>query len=746
MLFMLRSLSFFCLLAPALAQAAVVLENPLWRVEVEPATLALRVQAAGGPAVGVSDGVGKHAVGVLQQSASRLQWQWNEGAYRFELELRERDLFLAIHARAAGQLALLRQPAAAIGKGLILPLAEGHYAPAGDPVWQKFLLESMSEFNTSQDISLPLWGLDQGAFTLTWVLTNPFNNRIKLTREGEGVNLALTHEFVSLAPAAPMTLILHLDGADPLAGARRYREWLQAEGKYETLKDKIARSPEAAKLLGASHVYLWGGGLLAPGDVRDWPAFLAVLRGDGALPTRLRGYFERDTGALLGTLRAVPERAQQRELIDALNAALNAVARESWQSAAPDAEVLAARYGDLRAEVARTFARTLTPDAAAWGGGVSLASMKKLRKAGLTRLWIGLGEGWEGGLWHPEAVAAGVDAGYLVAPYDSYETAVKPGGNAHWATAQLGEKAFRDCAILLKGGMFKSGFQKSGRYTDPNCVRPLLQARVKAVAAKAGFNSWFLDAYASGMVFDSYRAEAPLTQAQSAAGVAESARWISEALKLPTGSEDGNGTTAQGILFAHGMQTPVIGWADRDMQRDKNSPYYLGAWYPGAQPAVFFKQVALKDAYRAIYFNPASRLPLYQAVFHGSIISSHHWLFDSMKFTNVHADNELTQLLYDVAPLYHLSADTLDQRLPVIKRQDAFFRTLHQRLGTQALTGLTWLSPDRLLQEARYGDGTRLIANFSDRDQQVEGRRLIRRSITALNTDGSSGVYVVGPD
>ena len=102
------------LLLPALAHGAAVLENPLWRVEVEPATLALRVQPAGAAAVAVSDGVGKHAVGVLQQSATRLQWQWNAGAYRFELELKERDLWVTIHARAAGELAFLRQPAGAM--------------------------------------------------------------------------------------------------------------------------------------------------------------------------------------------------------------------------------------------------------------------------------------------------------------------------------------------------------------------------------------------------------------------------------------------------------------------------------------------------------------------------------------------------------------------------------------------------------------------------------------------------------
>ncbi|MEC5163891.1 hypothetical protein RCH08_005078 [Janthinobacterium sp. CG_S6] len=744
MLSMPRVWSLLLLLVPVLGRAAV-LENSAWRVEVEPATLALRVQPAGAAPVALSDGAGKHAVSVLQQSATRLQWQWDAGAYRFELELKDRDLLVAIHAKSAGELVFLRQSAAAAGRGLIMPLAEGHYVPAGDKVWQKFLLD-LGEFNTAQDLSLPLWGVDHGAFSLSWLMTNPFNNKVKVARDGDGVSFALSHEFVSLAPAAPMTLILHLNGPDALAGARRYRDWLVAEGKFETLKEKVGRSPEGARLFGAAHVYLWGGGLLAPADVRDWPAFLAVLRGDAALAVRLRANVGRDGAEALAEARGLPERAQQRALLDAVNGALNALARDSWQTAAPDAEVLAGRYGELRAEVARTFARTLTADPGAWGGGVSVATMKKLRKAGLPRLWIGLGEGWEGGLWHPEAVAAGVEAGYLVAPYDSYETALKPGSNPDWATAHLGEKVYRDCAIVLKSGLFRAGFQKSGRYTDSNCVRPVLQARVKAVAAKAGFNSWFLDAYASGMVFDSYRAEAPMTQAQNAAGNMEASRWISDTLKMPAGSEDGHGPAAQGILFAHGVQTPVIGWGDKDMQKDKNSPHFLGSWFPASQPTVFFKQVPLKESLRAIHFNPATRLPLYQAVFHGSVVSSHHWLFDSLKFGNVRGDNELTQLLYNVPPLYHLSGDTLDQRLPLIKRQDAFFRPLHQRLAGEQMTAFSAMSPDRLLQETRYSDGTRLIANFGDKDLVVDGRRLAKRSVTAINSDGYSSVYVVAAE
>lgn len=701
-----------------LASATTVLENPQWRVELDPATLALRVTPNGQPSVQASSGVHARAVSQLSHTDQKANWQWDEGAFRINASLEQRDLVLSISAREPGPLPILQQPASAMGKGLIWPLAEGHYVPADNPVWSAFLLEQ-GELNTTQDLSLPLWGTDHGSFTLNWLLTNPYNNRLQWQAERKGLALSVAHDFTRLDPSAPMTLRLHLGSADPLAGAKHYRQWLVDQGRYETLSDKLRHTPEAQKLLGASHVYLWGNDLLALEDVRDWSKLVTVLRGN-----ELKGLLDTESAQVLALTTAL-NRYEQTVLLRGLNTAINKKARQAWQVETPDMLRLAARYGELRRELAVTFAGALTSAPEHWGSQV----IHSLKNAGLQRLLVTLGEGWEGGLWHPEAIRVGVDAGYLMAPYDSYETALSATENPDWTTAHLGDNAYRHCAIVLKDGKLKTGFQQSGHYTDPHCVRPLLEARVKAVQAKAGFNAWFLDAYATAMVFDSYRDGAPMTQAQNAEGNIDASRWLNTGLKLPSGSEDGNAITAQGIVFAHGMQTPVLGWGDRDMTKDKQSPYYVGNWFPPEQPAVFFKSVPLKESFRTVYFDPAMRLPLYQAVFHGSVITTHHWLFDTLKLSNVRAENELTQLLYNVPPLYHLSASTVKQRLPAIQRQDAFFRPLHQRLATQEMTGFRWLTADRRVQETTFADGTRLVANFAE------------RSVTAFVVGESPVVY-----
>ena len=713
------------LLLSPVALAGTVLENALWRVELDPATLAIRVTPSGQPTIQASTGVAARAVSQLAHSDQQADWQWDDGAFRVSATLEQRDLALSIRARAPGEIPILQQPASALGKGFMWPLAEGHYVPADNAIWKAFLLEQ-GDFNTTQDLSLPLWGVDHSAFTLNWLLTNPYNNRLRWQPDQA---LSLAHEFTSLDPDAPMTLRLHLGDGDPLAGAKRYRQWLVEQGRYEPLADKLRQTLEAQKLLGASHVYLWGNDLLALEDVRDWSLLLQRLRGH-----ELKGLLDKESAKVLAQTTTL-NRYEQTVLLRGLNAAINKKARQSWQVAEPDMTRLAARYGELRSELAVDFAGALREDPAAWGNRV----IQSLSRSGLPRVLLTLGEGWEGGLWHPEAIRAGVDAGFLMAPYDSYETALSATENPDWTTAHLGAKAYRDCAIVLKDGKLKTGFQKSGHYTDPRCVRPLLEARVKAVHAKAGFNAWFLDAYATSMLFDSYRSNASMTQAQNAEGNIDASRWINTVPKLVTGSEDGNAITAQGILFAHGMQTPVIGWGDREMTQDPQSPYFVGNWYPTEQPAVFFKSVPLKEPFRTLYFEPTMRLPLYQAVFHGSVITTHHWLFDSLKLSNVQGDNELTQLLYNVPPLYHLSAATLKARLPMIQRQDRFFRPLHQRLATQEMTGFRWLTVDKQLQQTTFADGTRLVANFS----VVENQGYAGRSVALLVEGEEPVVYQV---
>lgn len=702
-------------LATSSTWAEVLLSNAQWQIRVDPATLAMQVTPAGGDRIVVSQGqkVAQDISG-LKHDPQQASWRWP--GFQWTMTLRGADLNLSVQADKASTLSWLQQPASAMGRGMVLPLGEGGYVPAGHTGWQSLIMSQYAEMDSSESLSLPLWGLDHGKWGLHWILTNPYHNTLQWSADGKGLALNVSHQFSVLGERKPMTATLHLEQGDVLAGAKWYRNWLQSQGLVEGLADKLKQQPEGRKLIGASHIYLWGGGLLVSKDVQDWPAWVGRLKGGGPLSQAVRAKLSAEALQLLAQWPATADGYQKRTLVAAVNDALYSMARQNWQQETMDMAAIAPAYSRLRQQAEQEWGAALAAPAQ-WGGGVSTATVKRLQQAGLARLWLGL-DSWEGGLWHPEAIRSAVAAGYLIGPYDSYETALPHGTEPDWNSAHLGQDAYMRCAIIKANGQAKSGFKGSGHYTNPDCVRPLLQARVQQLKAAAGFNSWFLDAYAAGMLFDDHAASRKQDQPAVAAGYVTSQRWLGQ--QLPLGSEGGNAVTASGILFAHGMQTPVFGWGDKAL-KDKTSPYYLGRYYPAEQPEVFFKAVPVKEPYRSTLFEPANRLPLYQTVFHGALISSHHWSADNLKFQGEVQRRILLNLLYNVPPMLHLSEATLGSRLPLLQKLDSVFRPQHEQLATQRMTAFRWLSPDRLVQQTTFEDGSTLTANFGAQAAQVEG-------------------------
>lgn len=98
-----------------------------------------------------------------------------------------------------------------------------------------------------------------------------------------------------------------------------------------------------------------------------------------------------------------------------------------------------------------------------------------LRQAGLPRLWLGT-DNWTAAFLHPQAVTAAKAAGYLIASYDSYDTAIPRGVNDSWLTAQLPTVLRETCAIVRADGSKKPGFGKQGYYLNPGCVLPILNS------------------------------------------------------------------------------------------------------------------------------------------------------------------------------------------------------------------------------------------------------------------------------
>lgn len=642
-------------------------------------------------------------------------------------------------------------------RGYILPLFEGSYIPADDLEWQNFLVEH-SPMNTTEGLSMPFWGLDWGDYTLTYILTNPFNNELAFEKTDDGLNMKLTHQFTRNWKKKEYGLIIRLGNASPIEPAKQYRQWLIDQGEFVSMKEKIRSVPDAEKLLGADQIYLWGGEAISQYDIRNWKDFALKLKAqaDAVEPSPGKRIWEKmnldGQNAVTDILTVdYPDDYTKRLVADALSELLadkGFYEESAWAGFTLSEEIksLVNRRNELTvSEVCRLNSLLLDTafpgffiEPERWGDGVSVKMIERFAENGFDRLWLGLNS-WTDGFRHPQVIAKAKESGYLIGPYDSYHSIHSPDEPDTWETAQFDLNLYETGAIVKADGTKITGFNRKGYNLSPIAARPYVEKRVNSIMSVIPFNSWFIDCDAYGEVFDDYSELHPATQLDDVNARMSRIAWIRDSYKTVVGSEVGVAYSASTIHFAHGMMTPVIGWGDLN---DKSSPYYLGGYWPPDGPDIFVKQVQLKPQYFHFYFDPKFRVPLYQTVFHDSVVTTHHWGCASLKFKDQVDTVALLELLYNVPPLYHINLKEFEKHKRLMKAHYDFFSPLHRVTGLLPMTDFTWLTSDRLVQRTVFGDIVEMIANFSTVDFKYQGIVVPKRSILAKwNKTGKTEIF-----
>src|ERR1035441_3268676 len=255
------------------AATEISIQNSACAVAFDPATLAMQLRSGAQPAILVS-AVQTNLGGVagLERSATRARWSLPERKVCVTLELDGSRLLAHVLAEEPGKFTFPVIPETASAKGWILPFFEGVYASCGDAKWMSFLT-NRGEMDTTADLTMPFLGMDYGRATLTCVLTNPFNNQLEFRRApDQSLEARLTHQFTRNHPVKEYGVLFEVREAGTnslVEPARLYRQWLIQRGEFVSFKDKIYKTPEAEKLLGAAHAYLWGNELITQTDVTD---------------------------------------------------------------------------------------------------------------------------------------------------------------------------------------------------------------------------------------------------------------------------------------------------------------------------------------------------------------------------------------------------------------------------------------------------------------------------------------------
>ena len=735
----------------------VVLKSDEWTVSVHPQSLRLMIQPEGEGWIQISaPQEDPGSVENVKQSESEVSWELPEEKLAVSFQLSGKTLSVHFRSQVAGAFTwpiINDDPSI---RGYILPLFEGSYVPSDDARWLTFLVHR-SPINTTEGLSMPFWGLDCGDYTLTCILTNQFGNNLAFEDRQGRLATRFTHDFKRNWEEKEYGLLIRLGGASPVEPAKQYRQWLIEQGRFTSMKDKIKHVPHVEKLLGAVHIYLWGDALISRYDILDWKGFTSKLKehGEAAQPSPARRIWELMSPEIREAAAEIAAMDHPYDYIknQVSNELSNLLARRDFYDQAswhgirlgPEASTLLDRgitdltdieVWQLNCLLLEAAFSGLLADSYRWGNGVSVKMMEKFADNGFDRLWLGL-DSWQSGYRHPQAIAKAEELGYLIGPYDSYHSIHHPDEPDTWETAQFDLELYETGAVVRADGTKRSGFQRKGYSLSPIAARPYVEKRMNEIMSKGvPFNSWFIDCDAYGELFDDYSGLHPATQEDDMNARLERMAFIRDTYKTVIGSEGGAAYAVPVIHFAHGMMTPVIGWGDPDLKKDKESKYYLGGYWPPDGPAIHVKQVPLKEKYYHYYYDPRFRLPLYEMVFHDSVVATHHWGYASLKFHDQVDTVELLELLYNVPPMYHMNLDEFRKHKRRIKSHYDFFSPLHRELGLLPMTDFAWLTRDRMVQRTVFGDRVEMVANFGMEEFKYQGKLIPKRSVLAswLNT------------
>ncbi|MEG3220354.1 glycoside hydrolase [Vibrio gigantis] len=620
---------------------------------------------------------------------------------------------------------------------LFLPFNEGMRVPTDNKQWANYLINNHSGSNTTQDLKMPFWTTQQKDQFISYQLVNPTNNQLFFSnssaKTSSNIDMNVSHQFTTLNKSQPFAIRITL-GDSWLVGAKQYRDWRIKNGLSESLVEKRKRNPDVSKLIGASHVYLFGKDPLSTEDVSDWWGLNTwyLERSQLIIPSEAK----RELSSL-SKGKDWFSKYHKQLLLDSISQSLQSlypVATPTLSDNTIKAQYTAAQ--DKRSWLIK-YASSYLNAPETWGQALSSDMVNNLNKAGLNKLWLGF-DNWMPAFYQPNTVELAKQSGYLVGTYDSYNTAIPAKLNDNWLTAQLPTPMRENCAIEVADGSLKKGFRGNGFYLNPNCHLDYVKQRALDIMRLGHFNSLFLDVDATAMAREDYRSNTSESDMLSAFN--NRMQWLSEQPDLVLGSEDGNSLTTKGIAFAHGLETIGFGWSDKDMKENRKSPYYLGRWYPDHKPDFFFKPSKVKEPYKSLLFSPQYRIPLYQAVFHDEVINTHHWHSDSLKFTNVQANRDLTAMLYNTPPMVHLTRDeaisSSSPRIKALKHYQDSFEPMHEQLWDKRLVDFDWLDENGDVQKTEFSDGSTIIANFSNTVFRHNGIDIAALSVKAILANG----------
>ncbi|CAM4112589.1 hypothetical protein BAMA_13655 [Bacillus manliponensis] len=718
--------------------------------EVNPETFELTV-IQDGIKEKASNPLPKMNVSNLKENRNQTSWEYPDQKMKVQLEKKKNYLNIELESTGAESFTWPKVQASSY----TLPLWEGKHIPSNDPHWKNFLKDET--FSFAESFSMRFFALNTKEYSMVYIAENMFNNEVKFQVDPE-IGFDFTHEFPSINKDKTYSFRLYVTNNNAVDIAKLYKNYIVEKDEFKTLEEKAKQNKEVEKLYGAPHIYLWNTQFLSTNSVKwdklrqemNSPLFTWIkelIQTYSPEPEELVVFDQIANQDFIDNyqkqvvLRYINEVLKMKEFYNPdVFPEVDKEAKDLLEKGIDNLTEI--ELYKLNKHLLKSVLQDSVDEINKWGNEDGTDILKDMKQSGIDHAWIGL-QNWEQGFMHPDAVKEAEKMGYLVGPYDSYHS-IQEKEDTSWNTAYFENPTlFEEATIENKNGEKIKGFLGRGRKLNPTLSLPSVEARVAGILRTGvAFNSWFIDCDATGEIYDDYSPSHPTTQKQDLQARLARMDYIAKEKGMVVGSEGGNDFASEVIAFAHGIETPVIKWGDEDMRKNKTSPYYVGAYWSAKQniPERYAKQVPVKDEYKEIYLNPVYSVPLYKLVYNDSVITTHHWEWGSMKIKDEVGNRMLNELLYNIPPLYHLDSQEWNEHKEAIIHHVQTWEAFHKKAVTEEMSNFTYLSDDRLVQSAQYGEDLKVIVNFSNNEFKSKNETIPAKS-AIIYDHGKKNVY-----
>jgi hypothetical protein len=363
-------------------------------------------------------------------------------------------------------------------------------------------------------------------------------------------------------------------------------------------------------------------------------------------------------------------------------------------------------------ELPRLFA---APHAYVWGDGRDLGFLDDLKTLGMDRMVLSYDQDprTQKHVVGPAYLAKAKALGYLAGPYEAFDNA-QPAATADMPSAIWSDDLYPAGCVQDAAGKVVLGFANRGcEMSSEAIVRrrgPFVPAERYAGHIADGASQVFVDVDAFGNFVEDFSPDHPMSFARDRANRLARLGLAIDRFKLVLGSENVTAWSSGVAHYSHGTAQAHAS-AIWPIQADQKR--FGGYWPPERQGIYFAPFQPTPDEARAL-FGAADRLPLFEAVFHDSVVALDRWEFGLMKVPSETRRRFARSLLYGTPTIWNLDRLELAGVGPWLKAAQDDFRKAHGAGAPIPLTAFRWLTPDRLVQEARYADGRVLIANFGE--------------------------------